>query len=139
MNLYVIDGQGGGIGRSLAERLKAEFPALRITALGSNAMATAAMLKGGATVGATGENAVVFSCGQAGAEDVIIGPIGIVLANAMLGELTPTMTRAVAESRAYKVLIPVSASRVHASVAGVAEKNLGQYIDDAIAIVRARQ
>ncbi len=136
MTFYVIDGQGGGIGRSLIERLRAELPQAQIVAVGSNAMATASMLKAGATAGATGENAVVYCCGRAREQDVIAGPIGIVLANAMLGELTPKMAQAVSESRAYKVLIPAPASRSHALIAGVEEKTLAQYLEDAVTILK---
>ncbi len=135
MSVYVFDGQGGGIGRALIERLRNTFPNSQIIAVGSNSMATAAMLKGGANTGATGENAVVYCCQQAQPTDVIAGPLGIVLANAMLGEFSPVMARAVAESRAYKILIPVS--RCRASVAGVTEKPLSQYLEDAVELIRA--
>ena len=130
MSLYVVDGQGGGIGRSLIERLRVELPQVQIVAVGSNAMATASMLKAGATAGATGENAVIYCCSHAREQDVIIGPIGIVLANSMLGELTPKMAQAV------KVLIPVQASRSHAAIVGVEEKTIAQYIEDAITILK---
>lgn len=136
MTIYVIDGQGGGIGRALTERLKAALSGVSVTAVGSNAMATAAMLKAGADAGATGENALIWCCSQAGAGDIIAGPLGIVLANSMLGEFSPAMARAVAESRAHKVLIPAPVTRCHATIAGVPEKSLGQYLDDAVAAVQ---
>ncbi len=134
--IYVLDGQGGGVGRSLIERLKTRVPQEKITAVGTNSMATAAMLKAGAGIGATGENSVVYCCGQAGKEDVIVGPLGIVLANSMLGEITPAMAAAVSQSLAHKILIPVS--RCRASVAGVAEKPLTQYIDEAVQLIQER-
>lgn len=134
MTVYIIDGQGGGIGRALAERIKRELPEQAVTAIGSNAMATASMHKGGAGQCATGENAVVFCCSHAEENDIIVGPIGIVLANSMLGEFTPAMACAVAESKAHKILIP--SSRCHATVAGVEDKPLAQYIDEAVALIR---
>ena len=93
---------------------------------GTNAAATAAMLKAGASAGATGENAVVWNAGRA---QVIAGPIGLVMANSMLGECSPAMAAAVAESPAHKVLIPTS--RCGASVAGLPELPLADYIADA--------
>ena len=80
----VIDGQGGGVGRALVEQIKRTFPTLHVRALGTNALATAAMLKGGADDGATGENAIVLNAGRS---DIIVGVVAIVVANAILGEL----------------------------------------------------
>ena len=88
MRVVIIDGQGGGMGRALTERLRAASPEAEIVAVGTNVLATAAMLKAGASAGATGENAVRVNCRRA---DVIAGPIGIVLADALLGEITPEM------------------------------------------------
>ena len=124
--IVVIDGQGGGFGRALIEKLRAGGYAGVILAGGTNAAATAAMLKAGASAGATGENAVVWNAGRA---QVIAGPIGLVMANSMLGECSPAMAAAVAESPAHKVLIP--ASRCGASVAGLPELPLADYIADA--------
>ena len=106
MLIAVIDGQGGGIGRSIVEKLRRDLPEdVEIVALGTNSLATASMIKAGANEGATGENAVVWNASRA---DIIVGVIGIIAANAMLGELTPLMARAVAESPARKFLLPLS-------------------------------
>ena len=103
MNILVIDAQGGGIGKQLVTRIKKEIPDSFITAVGTNSIATSAMIKAGADEGATGENSVVVACRNA---DVIIGPIGIMIADAMIGEITPTMARSVAQSSALRILIP---------------------------------
>ena len=105
MKILVIDGQGGRVGRLLIEGLKQQAPQLYITAIGSNSIATASMLKAGADEGATGENPVVFNSATA---DIIIGPIGIILSNALLGEITPRMAEAVSSSKAKKILIPIN-------------------------------
>ena len=99
----VIDGQGGGMGRALTEAVKKNFPDLRVRALGTNALATAAMLKGGADEGATGENAVVFGAGRA---QILLGPVGILAANGLLGEVTARMAEAIGTSEAVKILLP---------------------------------
>ena len=104
MKILIIDGQGGGIGRQLVEALKREGER-DITCVGTNAIATSAMLRAGATRAATGENAAIVACREA---EVIVGPIGIVVADALLGEVTPRMAAAVGQSRARKVLIPVN-------------------------------
>ncbi len=126
MRIVVIDGQGGGFGRSLIERLRAGGCSCEIIAVGTNAAATGAMMKAGASAGATGENAVIVNARRA---DVIAGPMGIVLANSMLGECSPAMALAVAESPARKVLIPVSKCGVQ--IAGLPELPLAEYIADA--------
>ena len=104
MKILIVDGQGGGIGRQLVEALKREGER-DITCVGTNAIATSAMLRAGATRAATGENAAIVACREA---EVIVGPIGIVVADALLGEVTPRMAAAVGQSRARKVLIPVN-------------------------------
>jgi hypothetical protein len=137
MVVLVIDGQGGGIGKNLVEQLRVRLPDVYIIAAGTNALATAAMLRAGANIGATGENAIVYNCRGA---DIIVGPMGIVLADAMLGELTPAMACAVGQSRAQRVLIPVN--RCQTVIAGLEVKTASRYIEDAVeavaAIVRER-
>lgn len=103
MNILVIDGQGGRIGREVIERIKTEQLPCEITAVGTNSVATSSMLKGGADQAATGENAVRVNARRA---DIIIGPIAIVIADGLLGEITPDMAVAVGQSRAKKLLIP---------------------------------
>ena len=128
--LVVMDGQGGGVGRALIERLLAGGYEGFLLAVGTNAAATAAMVKAGASAGATGEYAVVYNAARA---DVLAGPIGIVLAGGMMGEFSPAMARAVAESPAQKVLVPVS--RCGVQVAGLEPKPLGGYIADAAELI----
>ena len=105
MNILVMDAQGGGIGKQVVTAVRTRFPDVTITAVGTNAAATTAMLRAGADEGATGENAAVVCCRRA---DVIIGPVGIVIADAMLGEVTPRMAVAVGQSAAKRILIPVN-------------------------------
>ncbi len=116
MTILVIDGQGGKIGRAIVEQLRAAGFSGSIIAIGTNTTATAAMMKAGADAGATGENPVVINAARA---DVIAGPIGILAANSLLGEITPKMALAVSESSAKKVLIPMN--RCHIFVAGTPE------------------
>ena len=127
MRIMVMDGQGGGVGRSLLEALKEHFPEAELIAVGTNATATANMMKSGVTSGATGENAVVYNSKRA---DVIMGPMGIVMADAMLGEITPTMATAVASGDAKLVLIPMN--KCHATIVGVESRRLGEYIAEAV-------
>ncbi|MDF2596896.1 MAG: hypothetical protein K0R69_3237 [Clostridia bacterium] len=106
MRIAVIDGQGGGIGKAIVGKLKETFGnSIEIIALGTNSLATSLMLKAGAAEGATGENAIIYNAAKV---DIILGPIGIVCANALLGELTPLMAKAIAETPAKKVLIPLN-------------------------------
>lgn len=133
MNIVVMDAQGGGMGRMLVEGLKKALPTQPLIAVGTNALATAAMLRAGADQGATGENAVVVCAGQA---DVIVGPIGLVLADAMLGEVTEKMAVAVGSSRAHKVLVPVT--RCQTTVAGVPKLTLAEAVAAAVQAVTAQ-
>lgn len=131
MVIMVVDGQGGGIGKALIERLKTAVGAEHeLIAVGTNAMATMGMMKGGAKNIATGENAVIYNAKRA---DVIVGSIGIVSANAMLGELSPAMATAIGESDAVKILIPLN--RCGLRVAGVATDSLPAMMDDAVRMV----
>ncbi len=130
MRIIVIDGQGGGIGRSLVRRLKRQYRKHEVLGVGINAIATAAMVKAG-DGGATGESAVCYNCAHA---DVIVGPIGLVLVGSMLGEVSAAIAAAVSASEAEKVLIPVS--KCHAHIASVKDQPIGQLIDDALAEIK---
>ncbi len=132
MRIAVIDGQGGGIGKAVIEKLRQVFgnePV--IIAFGTNALATSLMIKAGANEGASGENAIATSVPGV---DVIIGSVSILAANSMLGELTPRMAVSIADSRALKVLIPLN--RCNIQIAGVRNEPLPHYIDDVVAMVR---
>lgn len=124
--ILIIDGQGGRMGRAVAEQLKARFPAQELIALGTNSIATSSMMKAGADAGATGEYPIIVNSRDA---DVIIGPVGIVMAGSLLGEITPAMAAAVGESPALKILIPVS-HRAHCRhiIVGCPAMGLSDYI-----------
>lgn len=126
MKVVIIDAQGGGVGRMLITRLKEAVPSQPLIALGTNASATAAMIKAGADQGATGENAIRVTASQA---DLILAPIGILLCDGILGEVTDAMVCAVGRSAAHKILIP--SSRCGISVAGTSPQPLSEYINDA--------
>lgn len=133
MNIAVVDGQGGGIGRSLVEALRSAFgDRVHITVLGTNALATSAMLKSGADDGATGENAVIVCSARA---DVIVGSLGIIAADSMMGELTPRMAQAIASCSARKVLLPLN--RCGLFVAGASQRPIPEYISDAVETIRS--
>ncbi len=128
MEVLVIDGQGGRIGQQLIKAILARYPGVEITAIGTNSLAAAAMLKGGAARAATGENALLVACRRA---DVILGPLGIVIADALMGEISPAMAVAVAQARAKRILIPLN--QCDNLVAGVAEMPVGRLLDSAVA------
>ena len=127
MKILIIDGQGVRVGRLLIEALRARLPQAEITAVGTNAMATQAMLKAGPHHSATGENSVVVCCRSA---QLIVGPLGLVLADALLGEITPSMAAAVGQSAAIRVLLPVN--RCATQVAGVPVLTRVQLIEAAV-------
>lgn len=127
MNVLVIDGQGGGLGRQLVAALSAQCPDIRLVAVGTNSVAAQAMHKAGAQRAATGENAVVVNCRNA---DIIVGPIGIVIADALLGEITPAMAAAVCQSGAKRVLIPVNHCDNY--IVGVPEQPIGDLVAAAV-------
>lgn len=127
-----MDGQGGGVGKALVEKLRQVFGReLTLIALGTNCLATSLMLKAGADEGATGENAIAVTVADV---DVVMGAIGIVSANSMLGELTPAMAAAIASARAVKILVPLNRCRLR--VVGLKDMPFGQYIDEAAAALR---
>jgi len=130
--VLVIDGQGGGLGRQLVAAIAAACPEAELTAVGTNSLAANAMLKAGAARAATGENAVVVNCRHA---DVIVGPIGIVIADALLGEITPAMAAAVCQSSAKRVLVPINHCENY--VVGVPEQPVSQLVSAAAQKVKA--
>ena len=125
--IMVVDAQGGGLGKQLVAAIKKEMPGLSVTAVGTNTAATAAMLKAGANQAATGENAVVVVCRKA---HVIIGPIGMVIADSMLGEITPRMAAAIAQAPARRILVPFSNCDNY--IVGVADFSMGRLLSDAV-------
>ena len=131
MNITIIDGHGGLLGAQLVKEILAQIPNSAITAVGTNANATAAMLKAGARQAATGENPVIVACRKA---DVIVGPIGIVIADSLLGEVTENMAVAVGRADAVRILIPMN--RCDNLVAGVANLTTGGLIEDVIRKLR---
>ena len=131
MKVLVIDGQGGGVGRQLAVQIKQAFPDAELMAVGTNTIATSAMLKGGVDNAATGENAVLVGARKA---DVIIGPLGIVVADSLGGEITPAMANAVAQSDAKRILLPFK--HCDNVIVGVSDYTLGNLIQQAIEELR---
>ena len=131
MTLLVIDAQGGGIGKQSIAAIKREFPELEIHAVGTNSVATGAMRKAGADHAATGENAVIVGARKA---DIIAGPIGIVIADALFGEITPKMALAVAQSDAKRILIP--SNHCDNIIAGVSDVSIGRLIQSAVDEIR---
>ena len=131
MNILVIDGQGGKLGRKLVESIRKACPEAEITAVGTNSIATQNMLNSGcADHLATGENAVIVSCRTA---QIIVGPFGIATADAMLGEISPAMANAVASSPAYRVLIPMNLCSTY--IAGVSAGSAA-ILEDAMRHIR---
>lgn len=127
MEILVIDAQGGGIGRQLVAAVKKALPSERVTAVGTNSLASSAMLKAGADQAATGENAVVVNCHRA---DVILAPIGVVIADAMLGEITPAMALAAGQSPAKRILLPIG--HCNNIVVGTGELSVGRLVQEAV-------
>ena len=134
MNIVVIDGQGGRLGRMLVEAIIARLPDAQLTAVGTNTIATTAMIKAGARRAATGENAVKVACRDA---DVIVGSIGMVIADALYGEITPAMAVAIGQSRATRLLLPL-ASHCENTVVGMREGiGVQDLVDEAVARIGA--
>lgn len=127
MRILVIDGQGGNIGRQLVKMISDQLPDAQLRAVGTNSIATSNMMKGGTTNAATGENSVLVCSRWA---DVIVGPIGIVIADAMMGEVTAAMAAAVGQSSAVKVLIPMN--RCNTVIAGVGDYSTTALLEDAL-------
>lgn len=131
MEVVVVDGQGGGIGKNIIQAIKEQLTDITVIGVGTNSIATTNLKKGGADIIATGENAVIYNVTHA---NIVIGPIGIAFANSMYGEITPRIAQAVSESEAMKYLIPISKCTAH--VIGVETKSIPQYIDDLIMVLK---
>ncbi|MGB9804191.1 MAG: DUF3842 family protein [Desulfofundulus sp.] len=132
MRIAVVDGQGGGIGKHIMERLRRELPEdVDILALGTNALATSVMLRAGANEGATGENAVIYNAPRV---DLIVGPVSILFPHAMMGELTPAMATALAASPAPKILLPLVRGSVE--LVGLRTEPLPHLIDELVQRVK---
>ncbi len=131
VQVLVIDAQGGGLGKQLIAALRQTVSGVTVTAVGANSAATAAMLKAGADRAATGENAVMVACRRA---DVIIGPVGIAIADSLLGEITPAMALAVGQSPAARILIP--SNRCGNLIAGVTDQSMGALVQHAIQLLQ---
>lgn len=127
MNILVIDAQGGGIGKQIVSALKKRYPEQYITAVGTNSLATSSMLKAGADTAATGENPVIVCSRRA---DVIIGPVGIVIADALLGEITAAMAAAVGQSPAKRILVPVNHCDNY--IVGVTDLSMAKLIEGVV-------
>ena len=127
MKILIIDGQGGGLGRQLVSAVRERYPEIEILAVGTNRAATNAMLRAGADQAATGENSVAVASERA---DVIMGPVGIVIADSMLGEITPRMALSVGQSRAKRILIPVNLC--DNIVVGVTEISMTKNVQNAV-------
>lgn len=128
--VVVIDGQGGGVGRALVAQVKETYPRLHVRALGTNSTATAAMLKAGADDGATGENAIVYNVGRA---RTLLGPVGILAVNGLLGELTPAMAAAIGGSDAVKILLPSQRCGIRLAVGPT--QPMQTYLDEAVRLL----
>ena len=131
MKILIIDGQGGGLGRQLVSAVKEKYPETEILAVGTNSAATNAMLRAGADQAATGENSVSVAAGIA---DVIMGPVGIVIADSMLGEITPAMAAAVGQSPARRILLPVN--QCDNLVVGAADLSMADKVREAAELLR---
>ncbi len=135
LRIAVIDGQGGGVGKALVEKLRQTFKKdAYILALGTNSLATSLMLKAGADAGATGDNAIIVNTRKV---DIIMGALGIISADSMLGEITPTIACAVGQAEAQKILIPIN--RCNLTVAGMKNMQFNDYVAEAVLAAEAQQ
>lgn len=132
MTILIVDAQGGGLGKAIAERLIQEKLAAQIIGVGTNSAATISLRKGGVTATATGENAVIYNAQNA---DIIVGGIGIICANAMMGEISGAMANAISQSKAIKVLIPLN--RCNIRVCGMSGQPLSLLLDKAAEDIRS--
>lgn len=131
INIVVVDGQGGGIGSIIIERLKSQIPNIKVKALGTNSSATKNMLRAGADKAATGENAIIYNVRDA---DIIMGVVAILMPNSMMGELSPKMSEAIGSSHAMKILIPLEKCNIKVAMPG--DYNLQQCVNYSVELVK---
>jgi len=131
LKILVVDAQGGGFGKQLVSLIRQEIPEAEIMAVGTNSVASTAMLKAGAHHAATGENAVIVGARKA---DIIVGPIGIVIADSLYGEITPAMALSIAQSNAKRILIP--SNHCDNIIAGVSDLSVGRLISAAVSEIK---
>lgn len=133
MRVAVIDGQGGGIGKHIVEQLRKRMPELEILALGTNALATGAMLRAGATEGASGESAICYNADRV---DLIVGSFAIVTVYGLLGEITPAIATALSRSKADKILVPIQRGNIQ--IIGTNRMPLPHYVENLVNEVEQR-
>ncbi|MDR3601395.1 MAG: DUF3842 family protein [Desulfosporosinus sp.] len=133
MRIAVIDGQGGGIGKHIVEQLRKRIPELDILALGTNALATGAMLRAGATEGASGESAICYNADRV---DLIVGSVAVMMVYGLLGEITPAMAAAISASKADKLLLPIQRGNI--LLIGVVRIPLPHQIEALVTVVEER-
>ena len=131
MKILVIDAQGGGLGRMLVENIKKGIPDAYVYAVGTNSVATSAMLKAGADEAATGENSVLAALRKA---EVVVGPVGIVIADSMLGEITPRIALAISRAEVRRVLIPFN--HCDSYIVGTDKKGMSAVVQEAVELIR---
>lgn len=131
VTIAVIDGQGGGIGSIIVDKLKSEIQNIKVVALGTNSMATSKMLKAGANAGATGENAIIYNVKEV---DIIMGVVAILMPNSMMGEMSPKMSEAIGSSHAMKILIPLEKCNIRVAMPG--NYDIKQCVDYSVELVK---
>lgn len=129
MKVVIVDGMGGGIGKSLAEEIIKKEMEIELVCVGTNSIATSNMMKAGVDIAATGENAIIYNINSA---DIVLGPVGLLMENSMYGEISPKITNAMSSSRAKKIIIPLTNEKLY--IAGLEEYSLAEKISQAVSL-----